>query len=61
MKRKGRILSVKPGYNPNSSAIGTLLTVFPAAVLGSAVVFNIVSAVILSGRKKNGKKRKKGG
>ncbi len=48
--KKGKILRVKTGYNPNSSSIGTLLVAFPCALLVSAVLFNAASAIYLSGK-----------
>ena len=48
--KKGKILKVKQGYNPNSSSIGTLLVAFPCALFVSAVLFNAASAVFLPGK-----------
>ncbi len=56
--KKGKILKVKAGYNPNSSSIGTLLKAFPCALFGSAVLFNIVTGIIFSRKLKQGKKDK---
>ena len=47
-QQKGKILRVKQGYNPNSSSIGSILFVLPAALLGITTVFGAVSGVILS-------------
>lgn len=58
--KKGKILKVKLGYNPNSSSIGTLLKAFPCALFGSAVLFNIVAGVLFSGKLKGGEKDKPG-
>ena len=41
---KGRILKVKPGYNPNSSSIGTHITVF----LSSSAVFAMALNTLLA-------------
>ncbi len=55
---KPKILKVKVGYNPNSSAVGTLLKAFPVALYGSAVIFNLVAGILLSGKfKKMGKSK----
>jgi len=48
--KKGKILKVKTGYNPNSSSIGTLLIAFPCALFASAVLFNAAAAIFLSGK-----------
>jgi len=45
---KGKILRVKQGYNPNSSSIGSIIFVLPAALLGMTAVFGAVSGVIMS-------------
>ena len=47
---KPKILKIKVGYNPNSSSIGTLLKAFPMALYGSAVLFNLVISILLSGK-----------
>ena len=55
MEQKGRILKVKPGYNPNSSSMGSVIFSLPAAMLGVTMAFGVVSSLILSlalGRKK---------
>ena len=57
-RKKGKILKVKIGYNPNSSSIGTLLKAFPCALFGSAVLFNIAAGIIFS-RKLKGKEKNK--
>ncbi len=48
MEQKGRILRVKPGYNPNSSSMGSVIFSLPAAMLGVAMAFGVVSSLILS-------------
>lgn len=45
---QGKILRVKQGYNPNSSSIGSMIFVLPAALLGITTVFGAVSGVIMS-------------
>ena len=47
-KDRGRILRVKLGYNPNSSSIGSMIFVIPAAMLSAAVAFGTVSGLIFS-------------
>ncbi len=46
--RKGEILRVKLGYNPNSSSIGTMIFAMPVAMLSAAVAFGTVSGLIFS-------------
>ncbi|MBW2455086.1 MAG: hypothetical protein JRI68_11275 [Deltaproteobacteria bacterium] len=46
MVRKGRILRLKLGYNPNSSSIGTIVFAMPAALLGSIVAFGAVAGLV---------------
>jgi len=48
MGQKGRILRVKPGYNPNSSSMGSVIFALPAAMLGVTVAFGVVSSLILA-------------
>jgi hypothetical protein len=47
-KTKGRILRVKQGYNPNSSSMGSIVYVLPAALLAITVGFGAISGIILS-------------
>jgi len=47
-KPKGKILRVKLGYNPNSSSIGSIIFVLPAALLGITAAFGAVSGMIMS-------------
>ena len=46
--QQGNILRVKQGYNPNSSSIGSIIFVMPAALLGITAAFGAVSGVIMS-------------
>lgn len=46
--RKGKILRVKMGYNPNSSSMGSVVFALPTMLLGSAVVFGGVASAIFS-------------
>jgi hypothetical protein len=57
--KKGRILKVKMGYNPNSSSMGSMIFVLPAALLGITVVFGAISGVIFSLFLKNSDKNSK--
>jgi hypothetical protein len=58
-KEKGKILRVKTGYNPNSSSIGSIILVIPAALLGITAGFGVISGIIMSAfMKKSGKKVK---
>ncbi len=45
---QGNILRVKQGYNPNSSSIGSIIFVLPAALLGITAAFGAVSGMIMS-------------
>ena len=46
--QQGNILRVKQGYNPNSSSIGSVIFVLPAALLGITAAFGAVSGMIVS-------------
>ena len=58
--RKGKILRIKQGYNPNSSSMGSIVYALPAALLGITAGFGIVSGIIMSVfmKKKNESKLK---
>ncbi len=45
-KRKGRILRLKRGYNPNSSSVGSQLPYFLAFAVGSGVISLITMNVL---------------
>lgn len=45
---RGKVLSVKLGYNPNSSSIGTATSVFLWGMLAGYTLFNLLSAIVLS-------------
>lgn len=47
-KKKGKILKIKLGYNPNSSSMGSMVFILPAAILGITVAFGTISAIIMS-------------
>jgi hypothetical protein len=46
--KKGRILKIKQGYNPNSSSIGSLVFILPNMLLTVGVVFGAVSGLLIS-------------
>ena len=46
--RRGKILRVKIGYNPNSSSMGSVVFALPTMLLSSAVVFGGVASAIFS-------------
>ena len=48
--RKGRVLRVKCGYNPNSSSLGSIVFVVPVSLIALPVVLNLAAAVILAMR-----------
>ncbi len=54
-RKRGRILGIKPGVNPNSSSIGSDLTVL---LIGSTALFFLVNAVDLGIRLWLGRGRK---
>lgn len=59
MKTKGRILSIKRGYNPNSSSIGSEIIAFVTSVAAVSTAVGVVTALV-AGRKlkKQGEKGK---
>ena len=56
---KGKILRLKEGYNPNSSSVGSVIFVLPAALLGITASFGAVSGIIMSALMKNDAKNTK--
>ncbi len=46
--KKGKILKVKHGYNPNSSSLGSVIFALPASLLGITVGFGVVSGIIVT-------------
>ena len=46
-KKRGRILRVKKGFNPNSSSIGSVIFALPTSLMAVTIGFSIVSAVLL--------------
>jgi len=47
-ERRGRILRVKHGYNPNSSSMGSIVFGMSASLFAVAGAFGIASAVLFS-------------
>jgi len=45
---KGKILRIKLGYNPNSSSMGSMVFILPAALLAVTVGFGAISGIIMS-------------
>jgi len=59
-KKKGKILRVKLGYNPNSSSMGSIIFILPAALLAITAGFGTISGIIMSAfLKKSDKKEEK--
>ena len=48
MARKGRILRVKRGYNPNSSSMGSIVFALPSLLLGTTALFGAVAGLVAS-------------
>ncbi len=46
--KKGKILRVKQGYNPNSSSIGSIVFAIPTMLLVSSALFGTATAIIFS-------------
>ena len=46
--RKGKILRLKQGYNPNSSSMGSVVFALPAALLVVTSAFGVASGIIMS-------------
>ena len=46
--KKGRILRIKKGYNPNSSSMGSIVFILPATLLAVTAGFGVISGIILS-------------
>ncbi len=50
---EGRVLRVKLGYNPNSSSVGSVVTVLFWSAAASAAALNLVSALLAKRRAAN--------
>jgi len=48
MRKQGKILRVKQGYNPNSSSIGSIVFAVPTMLLVSSALFGTASAIIFA-------------
>ncbi len=46
--RRGKILRIKHGYNPNSSSIGSIIFALPSVLLGVTAGFGLASALIMA-------------
>ena len=46
--KKGKILRVKKGYNPNSSSIGSIVFAIPTMLFVGATLFGTASVLIFS-------------
>jgi hypothetical protein len=58
-KKKGKILRVKTGYNPNSSSMGSIVFILPASLLALTAGFGVISGIIISAfMRKSDKKTK---
>lgn len=44
--KKGKILKIKLGYNPNSSSIGTDIIIFFVSFTAASAVFNTIATYI---------------
>ena len=52
--RRGRILRLKQGYNPNSSSMGSIVFALPVALLGASALFGAAAAAVFAGLLKRG-------
>jgi hypothetical protein len=68
--RKGNLLKIKQGYNPNSSSIGSIIFTIPGAVIASGILAGTISGIIThyfmkkqgtphGGKKKNSRDKNK--
>ncbi|RKY08220.1 MAG: hypothetical protein DRP66_05050 [Planctomycetota bacterium] len=55
--RKGKVLRLKQGYNPNSSSMGSIVFALPAALLVVTSVFGLASGIIISAFMKDENKK----
>jgi len=44
--KKGKVLRIKHGYNPNSSSMGSIVFVLPAILFLVTVIFGAVSGIL---------------
>ncbi len=45
--KKGRILRIKQGYNPNSSSMGSIVFFLPTSLLTITAAYGVLSAVLI--------------
>jgi hypothetical protein len=45
-RKKGKILRIKQGYNPNSSSMGSIVFVLPAILFVITVIFGALSGIL---------------
>ena len=55
-RKKGRILRIKTGYNPNSSSMGSIIFALPVSMMALSGGFAVASGLILSQFIKSGDK-----
>lgn len=53
MDKKGKILKIKLGYNPNSSSIGTDIVIFFVSFTAISAVFNCIATFLIKQFNKN--------
>lgn len=59
VSRKGRILRLKIGYNPNSSSIGTILFAIPATLLAAGAILGAAMGFVYSSMIRPGERPKR--
>ena len=47
-QRKGKILRLKVGYNPNSSSIGSIIFAIPTMLFISSIIFGTATTFVFS-------------
>ena len=48
LKKKGRILKIRLGYNANSSSISTVVKVLILGASSAVIIINMISAAVFS-------------
>jgi hypothetical protein len=43
---RGRVLSIKPGYNPNSSSVGSVISVLFWSATAATAALNLAAALV---------------
>ncbi len=54
--KKGRVLRLKQGYNPNSSSMGSIVFCLPVTLMGITAVYGVLAGMMLPGLLKKSKK-----